>query len=153
MFSWAVGVMVYPRLSLVGYTAGVPLFSIVCVALGYVFFSVRVGDLVWFLFPGHRGADANWVFSPLALIWARCRLLFGRFPGGQVYFRAGPVYSRVGHANLSSVFPGSLSHLSNERNCFPRLSWFGPDVVSFRVAAWSPVHSRTGPGLYLSQTT
>ena len=135
------------------YCGGRRCFQIVCVALGYVFSSLRVGDLVWFLFPGHRGADAKWVFSPLALIWARCRLLFGRFPGGPVYFRAGPVYFRVCHANLSNVFPSSLSHVSNGRSCFPRLSWVGPDVMSFRVAAWGPVHSRTGPGLYLSQTT
>ena len=120
--------MVYSRLSLVGYTAGVPLFSIVYVALGYVFSSLG-GRSGLVSVPGpSRGA------CELGFIADR-RLLFGRFPGGPVYSRAGPVYFRVGHANLSSVFPGSLSHLSNVRRCFPRLSWFGPDVISFRVAA------------------
>ena len=93
------------------------------------------------------------VSSPPAMIRARPRLLFGRSLGGPVYFRAGPVYFRVGHAGLSCVFPGSLAHLSSARICFPRRSSFGQDVICFRLAAWGPVNSRTGPGLYLLQTT
>ena len=70
--------------------------------------------------PGFICCRPRRVFSLFARIWARPRLLFGRLLGGPVYFRAAPVYFRVGHPGLSCVFPGSLAHASSARSCVHR---------------------------------
>ena len=64
--------------------------------------------------PVHICRMTRRVFSLSALSWARPRCLFGCLLRGPVYFGAGPIYFRVGHAGLPCVFPGSLA-LFNER--------------------------------------